>query len=118
MAYDFLQPIPNVSIGLVEHRTPRPGKPGPTPWSQTFSHPSWTLDYCRIDGMHVGVESPVPGLSSFKRTPGSWHLYSPRVKYRGRYDYPELLVETMWLFFNLKGQFAPISARPLTVFLD
>lgn len=118
MAYDFLQPIPNVRIGLTEHRHQRPAKSGPSPWLGPFSNPSWTFDYCSYGGVRVSVDSPSLKLSPFERPGGRWHLYAPRVNYREQLARQELNVEALWLFFNLKGRFAPISGRPLTVICD
>jgi AraC-like DNA-binding protein len=118
MAYDFLQAIPNVQIGLIEHSRLNPHKPGATPWTQTFSHTNWTFDYCPFEGLRVAVDEPKLKLAPFKRPTGSWHLYAPHLKYREQNDHPERNLENLWFFFNLKGRFAPISGRALTVFLD
>jgi AraC-like DNA-binding protein len=118
MAYDFLQPIPNVSIGLIENRRIHPAGTGPTAWSRSYSHRPWTFDYCSFEGLRISLESPSLKLPPFKRSAGSWHLYAPGMSYREQMQRQELNVEALWMFFTLRGRFAPISGRPLTVILD
>lgn len=104
MAYNILRLASAASLHLVEFR-PRvdPARQRTmAAWTHPIKHDVWTFDYCGFEEFWCRVRLKPGWTEPFRRPPGTWHLYAPRVEYRERLDRPELHRENMWLQFSVE----------------
>jgi AraC-like DNA-binding protein len=113
----MLQTCPEVRLHFV-HAGPRTWDVQPHVWRGPFELDLWVMDWCYWEGHSCRVSVDGKSGPVFRRRPGTWHIYAPRVAYRQMDEHPERNVESLWFQFETVKPLPLLANRPWTAVHD